>query len=332
MSGPILEIRDLMIGIERINAATDGAVRGVSLAIDAGEIYGLVGESGCGKTLTALAVAGLLPEGVAVTGGSIRFQSSELLTMPPGERRRQNGRHIGMVFQEPLTALNPLIRIGKQIGEPLQIHTHLKRGAIRERVLEMMTRVGLPEPGRLLRRWPHQLSGGMLQRVGIALALIMRPALLIADEPTTALDITTQGQILRLLRDMCRDGDTATLFISHDMDAVAHLCDRVGILYAGRIVEEGGIRQILTNPLHPYTNGLLASIPGVLGGKRLFAMSGSVPSIGDVLPGCAFAPRCPHVMPRCWHTTPAVSLQPDLEQPAIRHSVYCHLFNPEPTV
>ncbi len=329
MSTRILEVRDLMIGVERVNATADGAVRGVSLTIEAGEIYGLVGESGCGKTLTALAVAGLLPAGVSVTSGQILFQSQQLLTMPPHARRQQNGRHIGMVFQEPLTALNPLMRIGAQIGEPLQIHTRLRRSEIRRRVLEMMIRVGLPEPERLAERWPHQLSGGMLQRVGIALALIMQPPLLIADEPTTALDITTQGQILRLLRTMCRDGKTATLFISHDMDAVERLCDRVGILYAGRIVEEGGIRQVIDNPLHPYTNGLLASIPGMLGGKRLFAMPGSVPAIGDVLPGCAFAPRCPYVMPRCWEIPPAISLQPDLAQPEIQHTVYCHLFDRE---
>ena len=326
MRDPVLEIRDLQIGIEREDAAVDGAVRGVSLTIGKGEVYGLVGESGCGKTLTALAVAGLLPPSVRVTGGEILFEGDNLLEMDPAQRRKHNGRQIGMVFQEPLTALNPLMKIGAQIGEPLRIHTDLNARQIRTRVLEMMARVGLQDPEILADRWPHQLSGGMLQRVGIALSLLLRPSLLIADEPTTALDVTTQEQILELLRELCRDSGTAMLFISHDTDVVNRLCDRIGILYAGRIVEQGSVRQVMDNPLHPYTNGLMASIPGVLAGERLFAMHGSVPGIGDVLPGCAFAPRCPHAMPQCLKIFPDVSLQPDLNDPGIEHTVYCHLF------
>ena len=309
----------------------DGAVRGVSLSVRQGEIYGLVGESGCGKTLTALAVAGLLPPGVQVTEGSIQFESRDLLTLPPQERRKLNGQRIGMVFQEPLTALNPLVRIGEQIGEPLKIHTGKSANDIRNHVHEMMVRAGLPNPAQLYDAYPHQLSGGMLQRVVIALALILHPALLIADEPTTALDVTTQEQILRLLRQMCRDFQTAMLFISHDMDVVNRLCDRVGILYAGRIVEEGSVRQVLDNPLHPYTNGLMTSIPGMIGGRRLFAMSGNVPSIEEALPGCPFAPRCPHAMPHCTYVVPVASLQPDLNDPEIAHTVYCHLFTRETT-
>jgi len=326
MRDPVLEIRNLYIGIEREDAAVDGAVRGVSLSIGAGEIYGLVGESGCGKTLTALSVAGLLPPSARVTDGTILFGGEDLLDLDPVQRRKHNGRSIGMVFQEPLTALNPLMRIGEQIGEPLRIHTDLDPRLIRTRVVEMMSRVGLPDPETLADRWPHQLSGGMLQRVGIAMSLLMRPSLLIADEPTTALDVTTQEQILQLLRELCRDSGTAMLFISHDTDVVNRLCDRIGILYAGRIVEQGSVRQVMDNPLHPYTNGLMASIPGVLAGDRLFAMPGGVPGIGDVLPGCAFAPRCPHAMPRCLEVFPDVSLQPDLNDPAIEHTVYCHLF------
>ncbi len=322
----VLDIRDLDIGIERVGSAVDGAVRGLSLTVDSGEIFGLVGESGCGKTLTALAVAGLLPPGVQVTAGSLRFESEDLLSMDPGKRRNLNGLRIGMVFQEPLTALNPLIPVGDQIGEPLRIHTRMKKDERRFRVIEIMGRAGLQEPERLYNAYPHQLSGGMLQRVVIALALILDPILLIADEPTTALDVTTQEQILRLLRQMCRNSHTAMLFISHDMDVVNRLCDRVGILYAGRIVEQGSVRQVLDNPLHPYTNGLMTSIPGMIAGPRLFAMSGSVPSIGEVLPGCAFAPRCPHAMPHCPGVLPVCSLQPDLNDPDVEHTVYCHLF------
>lgn len=322
----VLDIRELTVGIDRGDTSPDGAVRGVSLDVRQGEIYGLVGESGCGKTLTALAVAGLLPPEAKVTGGSLLFEGNDLLGMEPDLRRALNGLRIGMVFQEPLSALNPLKRIGDQIGEPLRIHTSMKPPEIRTRVLEIMRHVDLQDAVRLYDAYPHQLSGGMLQRVVIALALILRPALLIADEPTTALDVTTQVQILHLLRQVCLEFQTAMLFISHDMDVVDRLCDRVGILYAGRIVEEGSVRQVLDNPLHPYTNGLMASIPGVLGGKRLFAMSGNVPSIHEVLPGCAFAPRCPHVMPHCPVLLPGVSLQPDLTDPDIPHTVYCHLF------
>lgn len=324
-----LEIQNLEIGIRRNSQYADGAVRGVSLQIHAGEIYGLVGESGCGKTLTALSVAGLLPPEAEDSAGSVLFEGQDLLRLEPSARRAINGAKIGMVFQEPLTALNPLVPIGKQIGEPLDIHTDLSKKNIRDAVLNMMERVGLSDPQRLYKAYPHQLSGGMAQRVVIAMALILHPVLLIADEPTTALDITTQEQILDLLREMCHDLGAAMLFISHDLDVVSRLCDRVGILYAGKIVEEGSVRQVLENPLHPYANGLLASIPGILHGKRLFTMPGSVPAIGEILPGCAFTPRCPHAMPHCPSVPPTQSLQPDLNDPDIRHLVYCHLFNRE---
>ncbi|MBP7401912.1 MAG: ABC transporter ATP-binding protein [Clostridia bacterium] len=322
----ILEIQGLQIGIERRDSAVDGAVRGVSLQVGAGEVYGLVGESGCGKTLTALAVAGLLPAGVRVTGGTIRFENTDLASLSPASRRKLNGQRIGMVFQEPLTALNPLRRIGEQVEEPLRIHNRTDRRNRKSQVYGILHRAGLQNPERLCSLYPHQLSGGMLQRVVISIALILQPALLIADEPTTALDVTTQTQILHLLRQMCRDSHTAMLFISHDMDVVNRLCDRVGILYAGRIVEQGSVRQVLDNPLHPYTNGLMTSIPGVLGGRRLFAMPGNVPSIEENIPGCPFALRCPHVMPRCHHTFPESSLQPDLNDPGVEHTVFCHLF------
>ena len=274
------------------------------LQIGEGEIYGLVGESGCGKTLTALAVAGLLPPEAEADSGEILFDGRNVLTLPAPERRALSGGCIGMVFQEPHAALNPLIRVGRQIGEPLRIHTDQSARDIKSAVLDMMNRVGLDDPERVYRAYPHQLSGGMAQRAIIAMALILRPALLIADEPTTALDVPTQEQILQLLRSLCRDTGTAMLFISHDLDVVARLCDRVGILYAGRIVEEGSVRQVMENPLHPYANGLIASIPGVLKGRRLFTMAGNVPAIGELHPGCAFAPRCPHVLPHCPQNLP----------------------------
>jgi len=269
------------------------AIRGIDFHIDAGETLALVGESGCGKSMTALSLLRLVPEPGRVVEGDIRLDGQELLRLPPDEMRRLRGNHIGMIFQEPMTALNPVFRIERQIGEVLQLHKGLDKHQAREAAAELLHQVGIPSPKERLQDYPHQLSGGMRQRVVIAMALACDPQLLIADEPTTALDVTIQAQIMDLLAKLKRERNMAMLLISHDLGVVAESADRVAIMYAGLMLEVAPVKELYANPVHPYTRGLIACIPKV-GEKRrrLTPIEGSVPNPGDLPEGCSFLDRC----------------------------------------
>ena len=315
----LMSMRELVL-----NARTGGSPRAVvdrvSISISQGESLALVGESGSGKSITALALMGLLPEpSVAVGGGSIRFRGADLLAMPWRERRRITGREIAMVFQEPMTSLNPVMRAGDQIVEMIQAHERVGRRAAMARAAELLAAVRMPEPAARLRAWPHQLSGGQRQRVMIAIALACRPKLLIADEPTTALDVTVQAQILSLLRELQREMNMAMLFITHDLGVVANIADRVAVMYCGRIVESGPVRDIFRRPSHPYTRGLLDCIPGAARpGEDLVTIPGQLPAPGETLAPCRFAPRCPRADKRCR------SIPPPVVHITEGHVAHCH--------
>jgi oligopeptide/dipeptide ABC transporter ATP-binding protein len=291
----------------RTHFATDhGIVRsvdGVSLHVDAGETLGIVGESGCGKSVTALSIMRLVPSPPGlIAGGEIRFRGRDLATLTEAEMQDVRGDSIAMIYQEPMTCLNPVHTIGKQISEALVRHRHLGREEARARAVELLRLVGIPLPEQRADAYPHQLSGGMRQRVMIAMALSCNPQLLIADEPTTALDVTVQAQILELLQRLQQEFGMATMLITHDLGVVAEMCERVVVMYAGRVVEEADVLSLFARPLHPYTEGLLASIPRLEGDREtLFAIPGSVPNPAARPPGCSFAARCSYAMDRC-HT------------------------------
>jgi peptide/nickel transport system ATP-binding protein len=289
----LFEIADLSIDFR----TRDGLVRAVnkvSFSVAAGEILGLVGESGSGKTLTMLAAVGLITDPNAVMTGSIRYKGRELLGLPPGALRQVRGREIAMIFQDPMTAMTPVHSVGWQIMEQLRAHRPLSRAAARKRAVELLDLMGIPDPHRHFSRYPHQLSGGMRQRAMIAMALSCAPSLLIADEPTTALDVTVQAQILSLLDQLRQDFGSSIILITHDMGVVAELADRVMVMYAGRLVETAPTQDMFAAPGHPYTRGLLAAIPPMEGEKprRLMAIPGTPPSPACMPPGCAFEPRC----------------------------------------
>jgi peptide/nickel transport system ATP-binding protein len=290
----LLEVDDLRVVFSRKGGPSTTAVDGVSFAVDAGEVVGLVGESGCGKSVTSLAVMGLLPQRTAKVTGSVRFDGTDLLTLSPGQLAKRRGRDLAMVFQDPMTSLNPVLTLGRQITEVLHTHTDLDRTAAKKEAVELLGRVGIPDPRRRLGEYPHQLSGGMRQRVLIAIALACSPRLIIADEPTTALDVTIQAQVLDLLTTLVRESGTAMVLITHDLGVVAGTCDRVNVLYAGRVVEQADKGDLFADPHHRYTTGLLGAVPRVDApeGTPLQPVPGSV---RDRLPwavGCAFAPRC----------------------------------------
>jgi peptide/nickel transport system ATP-binding protein len=290
----LLEVQHLSVGIKRGQNYLP-AVNDISFSVKQGEILGIVGESGCGKTLTALAIPGLLPGGVSITHGDIIFENRNLVGLKNRELYGIRGNSLSMIFQEPMTSLNPLLKIGHQIAEPLKLHGYTDRTCIHQEVLDIMEKVGLPDPERLAGEYPHQLSGGMRQRVMIALAMICNPRLLIADEPTTALDVTIQAQLLRLMKWFNWNRGTSILFISHDLALVSRLCDRALVMYAGRLVEEGSVRDIFRRPAHEYTKGLIGAIPSKdRKGSPLVNIPGKVPSLEDEekLRGCPFAPRC----------------------------------------
>lgn len=283
------------------------AIAGIDFIIDRGETLALVGESGCGKSMTALSLLRLVPEPGRIVQGDIRFDGLDLLHMPETEIRRVRGNRIGMIFQEPMTSLNPVFRIGDQIMESLQLHRgHSKREAT-EIATELLHKVGIPAAGQRIKDYPHQLSGGMRQRVMIAMALACDPQLLIADEPTTALDVTIQAQIMDLLGQIKADRNMATLLITHDLGVVAENADRVAIMYAGLILETAPVKELYANPQHPYTRGLLACIP-VVGErrKRLVPIEGSVPRIGATDHGCSFLERCPETFAPCRGQLPSL--------------------------
>ena len=304
-SDNLLEVRDLSISI-REGDASYTAVDGISYEVKKGEILGMVGESGCGKTVTNLAVMGLLPAVLSVSGGSILYDGKELTGISDAERRSLNGNEISMIYQEPLTSLNPLARIGDQVRESLEIHhPELTKEEKEKRVLQALSEVGLSNPEELIRMYPHQLSGGMRQRVCIAMATICRPRLMIADEPTTALDVTVQARVLRLLRHINRKYGMSMIFISHDLAVIRQICDRVIVMYAGKIVEEGPVEDILQHPAHEYTKGLLRSIPNVNNSKeRLIPISGTPINLLNMPKGCAFCSRCDKAMKICLEQKP----------------------------
>ncbi|MDP1568516.1 MAG: ABC transporter ATP-binding protein [Vicinamibacterales bacterium] len=300
------------------------AVDDVSFDLARGETLGLVGESGSGKSVTAFSILRLLQSPGRVAGGQVIFNGRDLAALPEREMRQVRGAGIGFVFQEPMAALNPVLRVGTQIAESLIVHGLATRREARTRAVDLLRAVRITDPEARVDDYPHQLSGGMRQRVMLAVALACRPPLVTADEPTTALDVTVQAQILELLRDMQREFNLALLLITHDLGVIAETADRVAVMYAGRLVEQGPVRDILRAPAHPYTQGLLASIPGARAGSRLQAIEGVVPSLTSVPPGCAFAPRCAHRMDVCDTVMPPESwITPD-------HRVRCHL-HPAPT-
>ena len=275
------------------------AVDDVSFEVRSGETLGLVGESGSGKSVTALSIMRLIEAPGRIASGSIRFKGRELLTLSEADMRAIRGVEISLIFQEPMTALNPVFTIGNQIAEALLVHGRTSRRTARARAVELLDAVRIPDAGRRVDDYPHQLSGGMRQRALIAMALACTPALVIADEPTTALDVTIQAEILDLLREMKSAFGLSLLLITHDLGVVAETADRVAVMYAGRIVEHGPVRAVFRNPQHPYTRGLLASMPGGTRGARLRGIDGSVPMLGALPPGCAFHPRCPDRFEPC---------------------------------
>jgi oligopeptide/dipeptide ABC transporter ATP-binding protein len=291
------------------DAGVARAVDGVSLEVGPAETLGIVGESGCGKTVTALSILRLIPSppGEIMPGSSIRFKDEDLLAMKPARLREIRGNEISMIFQEPMTSLNPVFTVGHQIEEVLRLHRGLSKRDARAAAVALLEEVGIPEPDLRFDAYPHQMSGGMLQRVMIAIALSCRPSLLIADEPTTALDVTIQAQILDLLVSLQREREMALLLITHDLGVIAEVCDRVVVMYGGQIVETGTTEEILTSPKHPYTQGLLASLPGT-GGRdvRLNPIPGTVPSAVDWPAGCRFRNRCSHAWERCAEFAPAL--------------------------
>ena len=298
MSEPLLAVANLTAGFG-VGGRFVPAVRNVSLSLSRAETLCIVGESGSGKSVTALSLIRLVPPPGSITSGSIRFNGRDLMSLPEGDMQKVRGAEIGFVFQEPMTALNPVITIGAHIEETLRVHDRATRRTAPARAVELLDAVSIPEPQRRATEYPHQLSGGLRQRALIAMALACEPKLLIADEPTTALDVTIQAQILDLLREMQERLGLALLLITHDLGIVAEMADRVAVMYAGRVVEHAPVKELFADPKHPYTKGLLASIPGGARGTRLPAIQGTVPLLTALPPGCSFTPRCPDRFEPC---------------------------------
>ena len=299
-----------LLAVERLSTVFDtsrgtvAAVDDISFEIHAGETLGLVGESGSGKSVTALSIMRLVQPPGRIASGALRFKGRDLMTLGEREMQQVRGAGIALIFQEPMTALNPVFRVGDQIAETLRVHGRATRREARARAIELLRAVRIPDPESRIDDYPHQLSGGMRQRVLIAMALSCQPSLVIADEPTTALDVTIQAEILDLLREMKSALNLSLLLITHDLGVIAGTADRVAVMYAGRIVETGPVREIFGRPGHPYTRGLLASMPGGRPGQRLRAIDGSVPLLGDLPSGCAFNPRCPDRFDPCTTAPP----------------------------
>ncbi|WP_308771886.1 ABC transporter ATP-binding protein [uncultured Bilophila sp.] len=306
-SAPLLQAEGVTVRFDACERPFD-VVRDVSFTLHPGRTLCLVGESGCGKSMTALSLLRLIPEPGRLAAGRILFEGRDLAGLPESEMERVRGRDIGMIFQEPMTSLNPVIRVGEQVAEPLMRHLRLSKKAALAEAVELFRLVGIPAPDMRIRDYPHQLSGGMRQRVMIATALACKPRLLLADEPTTALDVTIQGQILALLGDLSRERGMGLLLITHDLGVVAEMADEVGVMYAGRIVERAPVRALFAEPLHPYTRGLIRSAPTLdtPPSAKLDAIPGTVPSPGALPQGCPFRPRCPEAHGRCFKTPPTV--------------------------
>jgi oligopeptide/dipeptide ABC transporter ATP-binding protein len=322
----LLDVRGLQTSFH----TRDGIVRavtGVDFHVDRGEVMGIVGESGCGKSVTSLSIMRLIAPPGRIEGGEVIFNGEDLLRFPERRMREIRGEAISMIFQQPTSSLNPVYDVGMQVGEMLELHRGMKRRAARERAEELLAMVGIPDPKRRIAAFPHELSGGMAQRVMIAMALACEPELLIADEPTTALDVTIQAQILDLMRILQRETNTAMILITHDLGVVAEMCDRVAVMYAGEIVEQTDAESLFTQPKHPYTKGLIGSVP-VLGQERdeLAVIPGSVPNLVDLPPGCRFAPRCTERV--TYGVAPALEHHPELLGLADpHHAVRCWMYH-----
>jgi len=318
----LLEIRDLYVRFHTLRGIVK-AIDGVNLEVGYGEVLGLVGETGSGKTVTGLSILRLLEQNAEITGGEIIFQGRDLLKLPLKEILKIRGRDISMIFQEPKAALNPVMQVGDQVAESFLVHEEISKKEAKERVLEIFRRVGLPDPERVYKSYPHELSGGMAQRVVISMALALKPKLLIADEPTSALDVTIQAQIMDLFRELINEMGTSVIYITHDMALAAEISDRIAVMYAGRIVEVADTETIFENPLHPYTQGLLKSIPKPGYRGKLFSMEGEIPPLINPPPGCRFHPRCPKRFDPCDKEVPKLmEVEPE-------HKVACFLFGGE---
>lgn len=322
-NNPALRVSDLhtvfTVGSTRLQA-----VNGVSFDIRPGEIHGLVGESGSGKSITAFSIMGLLDPPGKVESGRIELNGRDIGSLKPEEKRRLRGKDISMVFQDPMMTLNPLLSIKTQMVDAILVHDRVSRRAAIERATAMLARVGIPSPAKRLEAYPHQFSGGMRQRVAIAIALLNQPAVILADESTTALDVTIQAQILYEVRRLAKEFGTAFLWITHDLSVVSNLAETISVMYMGRIVEQGATADVLTNPRHPYTRGLIDSLPSMnIRGEPLRQIKGMAPSLDDLPPGCAFAPRCPRVQPDCQ------ARMPDINTHSAHSAVRC--FHPMPS-
>ncbi|MCD9588426.1 ABC transporter ATP-binding protein [Streptomyces sp. 8ZJF_21] len=316
--GPALEVEGLRVDL-RTPSGTVRAVDGVGFSVRKGRTLALLGESGCGKSMTALSIAGLLDPTAEVTGGSVKVAGTDVLRLGRAGRRKLAGPVLSIVFQDALTALNPVQPVGRQLAEPFRIHRGLSRRDAREKAVELMTRVGIPEPRLRARAYPHQFSGGMRQRLLIAMAVALDPDVLIADEPTTALDVTVQAQIMRLLRDLQTERDMALVLITHDLAVVAQRADDVVVMYAGNVVETGPVAEVFSRPRHPYTKGLLDSVPEhAVRGRPLPAVPGSPPELSAVPSGCVFQARCPLAGQRC------AGERPPLLSVGAARSAACH--------
>ncbi|MEO4045091.1 ABC transporter ATP-binding protein [Hoeflea sp. CAU 1731] len=315
----LLEIEDLVVTFKSQHGEVT-AIDGVCLQVEEGETLGIVGESGCGKSITALSVMGLVPFPAGrIAGGSIRLRGEEMTKVSAARARAVRGGEMAMIFQEPMTSLNPLFSVGSQISEAIMLHKNVRSDQAMAEAIELLERVGIPSPETRARNFPHQMSGGMRQRVMIAMAVSCRPSVLIADEPTTALDVTVQAQIFDLLNEVQRESGAAIILITHDMGAVSEMADRVAVMYAGRVIEEGMADDVLDNPQHPYTRGLIDCVPNVSkGSAELKEIPGMVPPLHALKDGCSFVDRCSHAFARC-----------RLEKPALNayqsHPVACHL-------
>lgn len=315
----LLRVTDLALGVKR-SSSTTVIVDGVSFDVKKGDRFGIVGESGSGKSLTLRALAGLLPSGVKVLSGSMRYNGQELVGMARRERRMLMGPEIAMIFQEPMTALNPVMRVGEQIAEGPRRHLGLSRKAAMELAIAMMARTGIPDPARRALAYPHQLSGGLRQRIMIAMAVSCRPKLILCDEPTTALDVTVQHQVLSLLEELCDDFDASLVFVTHDLAVVNQTCQSLAVMYAGRLVETGPVKQVFGDPRHPYTKGLLDSAPDFDQPNRpLVPIPGVPPNLAHRPQGCSFASRCPFVEAVCLES------QPPLDEVEPGRSAACFL-------
>ena len=320
---PVLSVRDLRVEFVTRRGILK-AIDGISFDIHKGEVLGVVGESGAGKSVTGSAVIGLIDPPGRIAGGEILLSGMRIDNLRPDEMRKVRGKRIGMIFQDPLTSLNPLYKVSEQLIETIRTHTNLSASAARKRAIDLLAEVGIPAPDKRIDSYPHEFSGGMRQRVVIALALCAEPELIIADEPTTALDVSVQAQIISLLKRLGREHGTAIMLVTHDMGVIAETADRVAVMYAGRIAEIGPVRDVVQNPLHPYAKGLMGAIPSLESYTyRLVQIPGSMPRLSAIPPGCPFNPRCPFVFDRCRVERPEPIQHSE-------HRVACHLSDQSP--